>query len=364
MNRLKQITIRGFKSLNQVNQLKLDDVTILIGPNGSGKSNFIDFFKMLNWMTSGKGNLQTFVSKSGGAHSLLFDGPKTTKCIEAQLQFASDQGINEYHMKLKQGPSDSLVFEEEKYRYSSARFEGKAEWTNLGFNHRELQLLGRTDPTARYVLGALRKFVVYQFHNTSDTARMRNRWNLEDDSFLKRDGANIAPFLYRLKRQRKSHFERISDCIRRCLPFFDEFFLDPDGDSIGLRWREKESGYILGPHQASDGMLRTICLATLFLQPEEWLPSVMIIDEPEMGLHPFAINTIIDLIKEVSANTQVIIATQSPSFVDRFDADQLVTVQRKNRETIFDRLDMNHLQHWMHTYNSVNAWLDYYEIDD
>lgn len=359
MEMLAKIDIQGFKSIRDLKGLTLDSLNIFIGANGSGKSNLISFFKMLNWMTPTPGNLQFFVGKVGGASSILHDGPAVTPQLRACLVFQSGRGINEYEFRLFHAAQDTLIFAEEKLRYTRNNSAYARDWIELGAGHREAQIISsaeRGDPTARAILSLMKQCVVYQFHNTSDTARIRQRWYADDNRLLKDDGANLAPFLLRLRETRSKYYIRIVDTIRQIAPFFADFVLDPIGGSLLLQWRERNTDLIFGPHQASDGTLRVMALVSLLLQPEEELPMVLILDEPELGLHPYAIEVLAGLLQSVSTHTQVILATQSVSLINHFEPHQIVVVDRPARESIFRRLDDDKLSDWLDAYSLAELW--------
>ena len=189
MQRLNEISLSGFKSIRQLTELKLGRINILIGANGAGKSNFISFFKMLNWMTPAPGGLQFFISKSGGANSLLYQGAQITPQFEASLTFETDRGTNDYHMRLFYAAPDTLIFADEQFRFSPDNLPTEARWKSLGAGHREAQLIREAtlgNVTARTILFLMKQCVVYQFHNTSDTARIRQKWDEDDNKFLKK----------------------------------------------------------------------------------------------------------------------------------------------------------------------------------
>ena len=357
--RLDAITLKGFKTIRELNDFRPDQLTVLIGPNGAGKSNFISFFRMLSWMLVEKDHLQTHVAEQGGASKLLHDGPAITREIEAQLTIKTDSGDNQYHFRLFFAAGDILIFADERYRFSRTGHPGKALWSETGAGHRDPQLLAHenSDDTARVIRNILRRFNVYQFHNTSTTARIRTKWNMSDNRFLKEDGANIAPLLYRLKREKGQYYQRIVDNLRLILPFFSDFELEPEYSSLLLAWRERGSDQIFDVSQTSDGMLRAIALVTLLLQPEETLPDLLILDEPELGLHPYAINVTGGLIRAVSEKVQVIVATQSTAFVDCFEPGDIVVVEREGRESTFRRLgDTEALREWLREYPLSELW--------
>ncbi len=357
-NRLESITLKGFKTIKALENFGPNNLSVLIGPNGAGKSNFISFFRMMSWMLADPENLQVHVAEQGGAGRLLHDGPDRTREIEAELTIRTDAGENQYAFRLFFAAGDVLIFADERYRFSREGYGTKASWTSIGAGHRSPGLLGRdnVDITAGVILSILKRINVYQFHNTSATARIRGKWNVFDNRYLKEDAANIAPVLYRLKMEEGAHYQRIVGNIRLVLPFFSDFELVPYYDSLLLSWRERNSDQVFNVSQASDGMLRVIALVTLLLQPEIDLPDVLILDEPELGLHPYAINVISGLIRAVSTRAQVIIATQSAAFVDCFEPADVVVVERNGRESSFRRLDEKDLAFWLEDYSLSELW--------
>ena len=358
-NRLDTITLKGFKTIQSLENFQPRPLTALIGPNGAGKSNFISFFRMMSWALVETENLQFHVSQQGGASTFLHDGPAKTREIEAQLTIQTDAGENQYAFRLVWAAGDAFIFADERYRFSRKSYLGVAPWQETGAGHRAPRLLADAiggDTTARVIRDILRRIVIYQFHNTSDTARMRSKWHLNDNRFLKGDAANIAPVLFRLKEHDGKYYQRIIDTIRLILPFFSDFELEPHYESLLLNWRERNSDQVFGVSQASDGMLRVIALVTLLLQPEQDLPDVLILDEPELGLHPYAINIVGGLIRAVSDKIQVIVATQSMALVDCFEPTDIVVVEREGRSSTFSQLDAEALGGWLEDYSLSELW--------
>ncbi len=355
--RLTSITLRGFKTIRDLTDFEPGSLTVLIGPNGAGKTNFISFFRMLSWAMVPPGQLQLYIARHGAASALLYEGPTMTQQIEAVLTLMTDAGRNEYGFRLFHAAGDTLVFADEWFRFRRQGQDRPAP--GLGAGHREPQLIvkaGEGNRTAITLHNMLRRIIVHQFHDTSQTARIRGTWNISDNRHLKEDGANLGAFLYRLQNEEPRYYTRIVETIRLILPFFATFELYPEFGKMLLRWREIGSDLIFDVSQASDGMLRAIALVSLLQQPEQDLPDMLILDEPELGLHPYAIEVLASLIRGASQHVQVLVATQSASLIDRFEPDDIVVTQWAGRETSFRRLNGAELKEWLESYTLSELW--------
>lgn len=358
---LDKITIKGFKSIRSLKNFELSNLNVLIGGNGAGKSNFIDFFRMLRAMMElplpglASASLKTYIADGGGSDDFLFNGPKVTEQIEVVTRF----GLNGYRFKLAPTADATFIINDEA-RY----FEGGASgWWELGSGQTMPELLRDKDSSgaiggrsvAAYVYDAISSWKIYHFHDTSKVAPMRRFETIDDSDYLRFDAANIAPFLYDLKNDNKNVYKHIVDTIRLVAPFFDDFVLKPNkNEKVRLRWKQKGTDYPLKPHHLSDGTLRFICLTTALLQPDP--PSTIIIDEPELGLHPYAIEILAELIQSTSKKTQLIVSTQSPALVDYFEPKNIIVVNRKKGASVFQRLNKRELSSWLEDYSLGDLW--------
>lgn len=357
MSKIKSITIKGFKSIQQLDNFKPTNLNILIGANGAGKSNFIGFFRFLSWIVNAGERFPTHVSQLGGGSNILFDGPEITKEITGHLQIDTNNGLNEYSFRLVHAPAeDTLIFTDERIRFTRTASK-EPNWITFGAGHRESKLPEHRDnKTALVINNLLQRITVYQFHNTTLSSQIRSKWRTNDGRWLKENGANLGSFLYRLRDQKPMHYQRIVRLVRQALPFFHDFILDEEYGSVLLRWKEKESNKTFDVSQASDGMLRFMGLVALLAQPAEDLPDVMFIDEPELGLHPAAISLLAALIKSAATHSQIFISTQSDNLVDEFDAEHIIVVERQRRSSTFKRLEAKKLVGWLEEYRLGELW--------
>ena len=364
MNRIDAIRIRGFRSLANVEMAGLPDVAVLIGANGSGKSNFIRFFEMVSWMLRAR-RLGEFVARHGGANDQLSHGDSRTNRLEAELSLRTDAGRNDYRFALAPAHPDRFIFTEEAFRFSEGSLPTEAPWQHLGAGHEEAQIVevaqnGQSDgvnrKAASVVVDLLRDCAIHQFHDTSDSSTFKQAWDVSDNNALRSHGGNLAAMLYRLEREDVGRYEQICGHISRVLPVFDRFHIEERYGKVMLRWKLKGAEETIGAHLTSDGSLRFFALATLLNLPAELLPDVILLDEPELGLHPAAIALVAGMIKSIATERQVIIATQSPLLVDAFGLDEIVVLELRDERTEFRRLDADDYQDWLDEFSTGELW--------
>ena len=350
MATLDWITIKGFKSIKNVERLKLSPINLLIGPNGSGKSSFIEVFSFLRAIR--RGWLRHYVRKAGGANRILHFGARLTTELEISISF--DQGVNRYEIRLVPTDDDSFFLETETVR------DGTTEYTLVGSSG-EAGIADTRFGTKipAYIRDHLDTWRHYHFQDTSSVSPMKRTWEVHDNRFLREDGSNLASFLYLLRQKHEVSYNLIRRTTQLVAPFFDDFFLAPlalNEDTIRLQWRHRDSDADFDAAALSDGTLRFVALATLLLQPRDTRPSIILLDEPELGLHPYAITMLASLVKKASQETQVVMATQSPILLDHFEPEDVIVADRVNGEVAFTRLDSASLEVWLEDYSLGQLW--------
>jgi predicted ATPase len=357
-NALDYITIKGFKSIALLERLPLGAVNLLIGPNGSGKSNFIGAFAFLHAIREGR--LQEYVAKAGGAEKVLHFGSKSTTEIVFELSFQSE--VNQYKIELSPSADDSLLPSSEVARFwdKASYPEPYSEFLDSSQRGREAGISNsRRSRMSDWVYLRLGSWRLYHVHDTSSSSPMRKTAKVHDNRFLSPDGSNLAAFLYYLQEKQEASYRLIRKTVQRVAPFFDDFLLSPlrlNPEDIKLEWRHTRSDQYFDASSLSDGTLRFIALATLFLQPKESRPSLILVDEPELGLHPFAIEILASLIKQASVETQVIVSTQSSLLLDHFAPEEVLVADRVEGATQISRLDSARLTTWLSEYSLGQLW--------
>jgi predicted ATPase len=350
---LDRMQIEGIKSIRELD-LPLRKLNVLIGANGAGKSNLIGVFGLLSQLVDGR--LQAAVARGGGVAVLLHHGPKQTAEMRLTLHF----GKNGYEARLAPAQGGGVFFEEERCWYQGAGYD-KPFQVHLGAGHLETHLPdeARMHPgkIASHVLATLRTWRIYHFHDTSPAAPVKEKGMVDDNAALRPDAANLAAFLHRLRAEDEGSYRRIVAAIQQVAPFFEDFELRADPlapDRIQLEWRERGSESYFNAHAFSDGTLRFVCLATLLLQPHP--PSLVLIDEPELGLHPFAITQLAAMLESASTRTQVLVGTQSVTLVNQLDPADIIVVDRVDGPSKFRRIDSSEVAAWADDYALGELW--------
>ncbi len=347
-NQISKLILQGYKSIEAC-EIELGNINVFIGANGAGKSNLIGFFKLIRNILDKR--LQSAVGISGGPDVILHFGRKKTAVLSAELFF----GNNGYKFSLKPTQDNRMMFSNEclwrneigDWNPQSGHFESSLETQK-----------GRTE-IYDYVVTPMSSWRVYHFHDTSDSATVKQINGINDNEYLRVDASNLAAFLLRLKNHHSTHYQRIVKSVKLVAPFFGDFHLRPtvdNKDRIQLEWIEAGQDIPFHASALSDGTLRFICLSTVLLQPDEFMPSTILIDEPELGLHPYAIAVLGSLMKSASVKRQLIISTQSVELVNEFEVDDLIVVDKKNGASTFQRLDGTALAEWLEDFSLGELW--------
>ena len=347
MKTLRKVKIEGFKSIERA-ELMLGDLNVVIGANGSGKSNLIGVFRLLERVLSH--NLQVYVASE--PDRFLHHGRRVTPALSLEFDF----GQNAYGFKLK-AAQDTLIFETESVEYSGYWNYGEP----LAVGHKESRLEAAAESyknkIPKFVFPILRDLVVYHFHDTSDSSPAKQTSDVDDNRFFRPDAANLPAYLYWLQEKHPTQFRTIEEHVRLVAPFFERFVLAPsklNEKKIKLEWRQKGSDAYFDAYTLSDGTLRFICLATLLLQPTP--PALILLDEPELGLHPFAIRILAEMLEAASTRVQALLATQSVTLLNNFAPRDVLVASNDGLRTTFDRVDEDKLKSWLDDFSLGELW--------
>ena len=337
---LRKIIIFGYKSIAKCN-LSLSPINIVLGGNGAGKTNFLSAFGLVKSVLNRDDCFPSpcFNSKFIFSNVCNHQNPE----IKAELIFDSFW----YGFRLVPDKSDEnrIVVKEEYIIHSGKKYN-----------------VSDAPPEVYECLIPVIKrqnWIIYHFNETSNNSEIRKEHDISDDRILLHNGANLAPFLLRLKTQYKRYYNDIVSTVRLIFPSFDNFVFDPlvdNNESMLLKWRLIGSDDILVASQMSDGTLRFICLTALLLQPDELQPDIIIIEEPELSLHPYALTILAEMIKQVSHKKQLVFSTHSIELLNEFGIEDIVVADREGAVTKLQRLNQEELKEWLDDYSVGELW--------
>ena len=360
---LKRLSLAGYRSYDndfEKNTIDFQKLNIIIGANGAGKSNLVSFLEMISYMMTR--GLRSYVSRQGGGNSLMYFGPKNTDQIRGELLLEDQPGgkTDRYSFALELSAANQLFFAEEKMEYQDQRYSAPYV-QDFGVGHFEAGAADSGDVTVRTLRGCLERLKIFHFNDTSISSRIRSNTNTADGGYLRADGGNLAGFLHRLKKNEAeyAYYQRIVRYIRMILPQFYDFALEPDENGyISLNWVQNGAEEVFGPHQLSDGALRFIALTTLLLQPSASAPMTIILDEPEIGLHPYAISVLAREIRMANQTSQIIVSTQSPLLLNYFTCDDIITAEYdpERQASVLRRHTSDELKEWLNDYSLGELW--------
>jgi predicted ATPase len=309
---LEMISIEGFKSFRNLKNFTLNHgLNILIGANGAGKSNFIDFFRVMERIALN--SLIEYVAQYGQAETFFFQGTKKTPAIKIEIVISS----MEYTFSLIPKVDGSVMVKNETVTMTkSLSSHVKNEFIESDKENSKESILGSTIHSNKivdnktiktHIHDTIAKWRIYHFHDTSSFSTLRKAASIYNHKELFADGSNLPAFLWALKGKRSRAYEKITASMRRIMPLFEDFVLEPEPNGatpdrlVRLCWRERGSQYIYQPWQMSGGTLRALALMTVLMQPDP--PSTIIIDEPELGLHPNSLDFIAGLMHAAAEET-------------------------------------------------------------
>ncbi|WP_405062054.1 AAA family ATPase [Kribbella sp. NBC_01505] len=353
---LRRIEVSGLTSLRHAVLDLSSAVTLLVGPNGAGKSNVVDAFELLGRIIDQQ--LNDTLVRSGGFAARLHRTPDPAlapESIEIKVWGAwQRETSNGYQVRVEAGPDDTAIVRETTMFHDRSRFDNPHTTTLRSARESRLRTEAETAPKASYVLDVVSGCRVFHFDDTSADAPVKRRVDPADNITLAPDARNLAAVLLRLRDEDASRYRRVVRTVRTVAPYFDDFVLEPEGGAIRLRWRERGLDSVFSADNLSDGTLRFVCLAVLLLQDNK--PGTIVLDEPELGLHPFAIHQLAALLRRAAEDRRVVAATQSVTLLEQFSVDEVAIVERTSEGTQLQRPDRRVLEQWLGDYSLGELW--------
>jgi len=356
---IKSVEIQNFKSIKDSGRIELGNINVLIGANGSGKSNFIEFFNFLKNITEEK--LFIYIRRNGslnknGMDNILHFGRKESTHLSAKISFYDDDIEDGYIFDLNLNNDNVLVFvKEEIFCVKDGLFNNYILDSKYKDGEETSLKADLKDKRNKRILNCIELLKIYHFNDTGFTSNIKIPSAIVDNQlYLREDGSDIALFLYNFSNNYPKKFKRLEYIINSITPTFEKFHFvkHPQVDEIYLQWVENDTIFPIS--SLSDGTLRFICLASILMSPIK--PPTIILDEPELGLHPFAIAKLAAMIRIASKDSQIILSTQSVELISEFSANDIIIVEKKENQTTFKRQSEKDLENWIDEYSVGEIW--------
>lgn len=370
MTRFREISIKGFRRLANV-QLELRPLSVLIGANGIGKTSVLDVFSLL--ASSAQGSLNVALGELGGLSALITYDSADELALGISMEIEKDAQTQSYSLAIQPRGHSYIIAEEVlhqvhgPFEYNSVeshggdvRYHEKGEVIRPTWDHNPLETsLAQVPKVFLWPEDFRRRLASSTFYHALDVeprSPVRLPQPMRPAGLPGKNGEDLIPCLYYLREANRDRFEAIEDSLHAVFPDFERLDFPPvAAGTLALVWRDRRFSKPLYADQLSEGMLRFLWLVTLLQSPD--LPTVTLIDEPEVSLHPELLNLLADLFREASQHTQLVVATHSDRLVRFLKPSEVVAFDSANdgmaKLTWADKLD---LEEWLAEYSLDEVW--------
>jgi predicted ATPase len=369
-----RLSISGYRRLRSVD-IRLRPLNVLIGANGVGKSSLLDVIRLL--AAAAEGRLEKAVTDAGGFSSLLTaDGATLDLFIAAEADRGKEPSIR-YELDLaasglyygigrelltpiipghRGAAPHYIASQASKIRYRQNGHDVKPDWDYRASETALSQVPRNHRDSERFRQSLVGISPVYHSLDVSRRSAVRNPQVLTHALAPGIDGEDLVSCLYTIRETDRARFEIIEDTLRAAFPTFERLDFPPfAGGRLMLGWRDRDFDRPFHAGELSEGTLRFLWLAAILLAPE--LPSIILIDEPEVSLHPQILHLVADLLRETSERTQLVIATHSDRLVRSLSPHELLICDQDSEGgMITRRADELDLSGWLEDYTMDQLW--------
>jgi predicted ATPase len=373
--------VQNYRSLVDV-RLALRDLTVVIGPNGAGKTAFLELFQLLQYAS--EQGLSRFLESQGGFQSILSHQRNASRTprltVETGINVQSEQSdapMNYRFELVGRQVGYAIDFErlewqydlcaDKPYRYIEAHQDqfyyadppsGRMIEPDWDYDRQELALaqvpkMHRWPETLRTMLAGTRH---YSFLDVSPRAVVRLPQSLTPATRPGPNGESLYSALFNLRSLHHDIYERIELLLEQGFPDFERLDFQVVGaGQVTLTWYERGDRDPFYPGQLSEGTLRFLWLITALLAPPA--PPLLLIDEPEVSLHPELLKLLAALLQDASAGSQIVVATHSPDLIRWLEPSEVLIADKEEGETRFTWADALDLDEWLTEYTLRDLWL-------
>lgn len=392
---LKEIIVKDFFSFKGENHIKLNaGINMLLGINGSGKTSFLNAIRLLYEGVSGAGFENLFQLEWGGFGDVVnANGTQVPKTIELTYVFdalklknvvSRADFSNDIHYKITIRPLGATGYTIEEKLFTSDKKSKENQFVYLDFkggkgflsvyhkegiktenfrgvtSEQELVLRQISDPR-RYkpmhvIRTAISEMSIFETFDTREDSSLRKPAKSSSELKLTSGGENLVSVLNNLNTEESITFGEIESKLRVINPNFIKFNFQNFGSRLYLSLSERNMRHSIGIKFISDGTLRYILMMGVLMNPHTG--KLIGMDEPEGRLHPDMINSMAEMLKSASRESQVIVATHSPLLLNLFDIeDVLVFEKNEDNSTCVKRYFEEDFPEWKEEYLPGQMWL-------
>lgn len=371
MTTLKRLRVRGYRRLFDVD-LPMKPFSVLIGKNGSGKTSFLETLSLL--AASCNGQLAARISDLGGIGDIVTRERATA--IEFDLSSPVEgQSPLDYNLRIeprgqgywiqqesltqdrgKSNPFKYIESSQGNVRYFDMNQSGlvRPDWAvnQLETALAQVPKMFREPEELRRMLAGT---TFYASLNVAPRSPVRLPQQMRPATLPGSQGEDLVPCLYSLRENDPDRFEVLEDTLSAAFPDFERLAFPPAAAGmLAMTWKDKNYSRPMYMHQLSEGTLRFLWLATLLGSRD--LPAITLLDEPEVSLHPELQRLLVQLMREASARSQIVVATHSDRLVRFLKPEELLVVETEGGAARLTWADTMEIEDWLADYSLDELW--------
>ena len=359
--KLKSLAVSNFRSLADA-RLPLHDLNVIVGPNGSGKTALLEVLHMVH--CASQRELSKFLDERGGFQAVLHrtNGRVHDALMQIRIEFDAQS-------EQKSLDPDTFVMTLADQTVGYVVREALLEkLTPKGNREGALRLHGGPDTAtelAYFAVGGdasppIMKFLagirLYGALDVGPRSIVRLPQTLTPAQAPGPNGEHLYSALYNLRISAPEIFERLTVLLQQSFPGFKRLELPVVGaGQVTLAWYERDSNTPFYANQLSEGTLRYLWLVTILLTPQR--PPLLLLDEPELSLHPALLRLLAALLQDAALTTQIVVATQSSDLIGWLMPEEVLIADKEDGKTLFTWAADLDLKAWLDEYTLRDLWL-------
>ena len=374
MTTFECLHVEGYRRLRSLT-VDLRPLNVLIGANGVGKTSLLEVFSLLG--AGAEGRLEPRLASLGGLNEVLTRDRATHLGFDVRMTSAERAPLN-YHLEIAPKGQSYQIVEEAltqhsdplaptpfkhiqarglDVRYSTPKHKGllRPTWEHSPLETALSQVPKMYEEPERF-RSRLASCGLYGLIDVSPRSPVRLPQAMRPVTIPGPSGDDLVSYLFFLRESEPARYDVLTDTLEAAFPDFERLSFPPvAAGTLALTWTDVNFQSPMYMHQLSEGTLRFLWLAALLQSPS--LPAVMLIDEPEVSLHPYLLCLLVSLLREASLRTQLVIATHSDRLIRFLDPAEVLVCDSTEGETTVTWADTMDLERWLADYTLDELWM-------